>query len=83
MQTYNENVKSKKCLWCDRKLYKKSKIDGTISAVVCEDCKQELKLLKEYIGKEEWYELIKRNGIAKEDVYASYEDYSNFTSPQK
>jgi hypothetical protein len=81
MQTYNENVKAKKCLWCDRKIFKKSK-DGTISAVVCDDCKQELKLLKEYIGKEEWYELIKRNGISKEDVYSSYEDYFNFTSPQ-
>lgn len=70
----NENVKAKKCLWCDRKIFKKSE-SGVISTVICPECKEKLKRLKEYIGKEEWYELIKRNGITKEDVYSSYEDY--------
>ena len=70
-----ENVKAKLCLWCERKMHHKG-VDGRVGDKICEGCRKELINIKKEIGREKWYELIKRNGIDKEDVFNSYKDYN-------
>jgi len=75
------NVKTKNCVWCD--CYLRSN-NGSFCEEVNKkliklhiDCKEELKKIRKYIGKEEFWRLLHLNNIDMFDVYSSYQDFIN------
>lgn len=44
------------------------RFDRNTSIRICEGCKEELRRLKVYLGRKDWVQMLKENGLEKEDV---------------